>query len=234
MTDTTDTKVALGFIDNGMVHHQFLSWVVNHIQYDLTHRQLVWGAGGGRISVFPCHYQLAQGRNEVVAHFLAGTADWLWFVDTDMSFPLDALDRLVDVADPIDRPIMAGAYLYMDPPSGMVVPSFGVEHGPNDPQRAISILNQGVVTEIGWAGTGCLLIHRTVFCALAKVYPGPWTWFAYDQSPWHKDRILMEDTTFCLRARAAGFPVHVHPGVRAVHHGKPVDLSFDTCRPDTR
>src|SRR5206468_643087 len=50
---------------------------------------------------------ITNARNEVVDAFLdQHDADWLWFIDTDMTFDPDILDRLVKAAHPEKRPIV--------------------------------------------------------------------------------------------------------------------------------
>jgi hypothetical protein len=58
-------------------------------------------SGGGR---------LAGGRNMAVNEFLRSFPDgeWLLFIDSDMSFEADALDRLIESADPESRPVVGG------------------------------------------------------------------------------------------------------------------------------
>jgi hypothetical protein len=74
--------------------------------------------------------------------------------------------------------------------------------------------------QVSATGTGFLLMHRG---ALEKVRrhagdtAAPW----FRESPVGAPLSLMgEDMTFCLRAGAAGIPVHVHTGVQ-VGHMKP-------------
>jgi hypothetical protein len=75
------------------------------------------------------------------------------------------------------------------------------------------------------AGTGsaCILIHRAVFEKIAAEH-GP-TWYNRIPNPSLK-QMTSEDLSFCMRAGALGFPLHVHTGVEATHH-KPVWLAED-------
>lgn len=227
------TRVTLGWIDNGMVHHAFAVWLLRFWAHDAAHRGYVAaGAGGGLQSRSPVRYNLADGRNQLIEAFLAGRGEWLWMVDADESWPLDALYQLADAADPEARPIMAGAYLYQSAADRSVWPSFGWpeqapwEGGERYP-RTVDAMAARRPVEVAWAGGGCLLIHRTVLEALAARNPGPWPWFGYDPNPHKPGVMLTEDMTFCARARGAGFPIFAHTGVRGVHHDKAVDLRFE-------
>jgi len=53
--------------------------------------------------------RIAAARNRVVEQWLTDPAStWLWMLDTDMTFTPDTLDRLLDAADPVERPIVGG------------------------------------------------------------------------------------------------------------------------------
>src|SRR5262249_60080424 len=52
--------------------------------------------------------RVPAARNYLVQEFLASGMDWLWFVDTDMQFEADTLDRLLPPADPELRPVLRG------------------------------------------------------------------------------------------------------------------------------
>jgi hypothetical protein len=79
------------------------------------------------------------------------------------------------------------------------------------------------LVRVSATGTGFLLIHRTVLEKVrdtSKDIAAPW----FREMPVGEPLSLMgEDMTFCLRAGAAGIPVHVHTGVQ-VGHMKPVML----------
>jgi hypothetical protein len=51
---------------------------------------------------------VAAARNEVVKGFLRSGDDWLFWLDADMGFAPDTLHRLLEAADPVDRPIVGG------------------------------------------------------------------------------------------------------------------------------
>ena len=56
---------------------------------------------------------LVDSRNTVVAAFLDGTDDdWFWWLDDDMGFAPDTLDRLRLAADPVERPIVGALCFY--------------------------------------------------------------------------------------------------------------------------
>jgi GT2 family glycosyltransferase len=165
---------------------------------------------------------ISTPRNLVVDEFLRSyEAPWLLMCDTDMVFTGDALDRLIAVADPVERPLV-GALCY-SPAAGEVRPTMyeltqkpsgelGFAHRETWPENTC--------VRVSATGTGFLLMHRDALTAVEKATgdaAAPW----FRESPVGAPLSLMgEDMTFCLRAAAAGIPVHVHTGVQ-VGHMKP-------------
>jgi hypothetical protein len=86
--------------------------------------------------------------------------------------------------------------------------------------RFVPILNypDDRVIEVDSAGTGCLLIHRSVFekfQADANPHQGQsWCWF--QDMPVNGDW-FSEDHWFCARAREVGYRLHAHTGVILPH-----------------
>jgi len=165
---------------------------------------------------------ISTARNLIVDEFLRmQRAPWLLMCDTDMVFAGDALDRLVAAADPAERPLLGA--LCFSPAAGEVRPTMyelvekdggalgfmQLESWPDD-----------TCVRVTATGTGFLLMHRGVL-EVVRDHGG-------DRSaPWFRETavgsplaLMGEDMTFCLRAGAAGVPVHVHTGVQ-VGHMKP-------------
>lgn len=210
-------KVVVAFPSRSERSGRFMDCYVLLQRYDaFNNRRIV--DGGGYIPVTTSI--VAQARNEIVRTFLEEhDADWLWFVDTDMTFPADILDRLVEAAHPKDRPIMgalcfslqqgyrAVPTLYVIRPDGKVGNVF--DYQPDEIMRTMT-------------GTGCVLIHRTVFEKMRdaenpdgkRKFPKPYEWFHntnFGEIP------VGEDVTFCIRAESIGIPVHVHTGIKCGH-----------------
>ena len=214
-------QFVLAYLHPGEVSHSFHQSVVKMLMHDLANGQRLAGllieeCGAGRIT---------DGRNTVVRKFLASDAEWLAFVDADMGFEPDTFHRLLDAADPTERPIVGGL-------------AFAARKGPDTSCGARSF--QQVPTVYRWlddgdvagfapihnyprdtlvacdaTGAACLVIHRTVLEKLATVFPHPRQWF---DETLYKGQVFGEDMTFCRRAIEHGFPVHVHTGVKTSHY----------------
>lgn len=163
---------------------------------------------------------IARARNALARNFLAeSSAPWFLTIDTDMVFTPDTLDRLVRAGHPTDRPIV-GALCMMQETLG------------GDPQPTLYEVSEGVnglgfgrytewpedsVMRVGATGTGCLLIHRSVFEILdgdTRTHDDVWPWFREASL---QGRPIGEDLVFMLRCGVAGLPVHVHTGVQVGH-----------------
>lgn len=164
---------------------------------------------------------VSHSRNQLVKTFLEGGWEWLWFIDDDMVFDTtpDILDRLMEVADEKERPIV-GALCFArlrGEHQEVVATIYGLaeKDGETKLVRQTGYPREQLVP-VTATGTGCLLVHRRVFVELAKRWQTPWPWFDYTEwghthSAWGTipgtdveyagpgDHIG-EDITFCLRA----------------------------------
>lgn len=60
--------------------------------------------------------------------------------------------------------------------------------------------------QVAATGSACILIHGDVLTKVAEAY-GP-AWYARMRNP-DTGQLLSEDLSFCAKAVACGFPVHV-------------------------
>jgi len=220
--DRTQEKVVVAYCHPGNIHSAFHESLLDLLVYDTAfHRRIV--DGGGRLAM-QASANLAGPRNDVVKKFLEyGGADWLWMLDTDMVFLPDTLERLLEFADPDKAPIVGGLCFSID--QGRMFPTlYGLMGDPDD----VHVVRfhewpPDSMFQVAATGTGCLLVHRTVFERLRdfvipatgqvgfnKAFP----WF---QETTHDDRAVSEDITFCWRAGLAEIPVYVNTGVHIGH-----------------
>ena len=153
---------------------------------------------------------LDKARNDMTERFLATTADWMLMVDSDMVFRPDLLERLLEVADPEERPIV-GPLCYGMNHNGPwpVIYSLKDHHFypiPNPPADDL--------LRVDAMGAGCLLIHRSALEKMASKSDWPGRWWDH---LYLDDQPVGEDLAFCLRARAVGLPLFVHTGLRIGH-----------------
>lgn len=230
-------KVVIAYLHPGSVHGAFMESVLNLLVYDIAfHRRIV--NGGGRLaSQASCN--LSGPRNTVVKQFLAyGQADWLWFVDTDMVFEPDTLERLLQHADPVDAPIVGGLCFALD--EGRVVPTLydlvDDGRGSADVVR-YDAWEPDAMMQVAATGTGCLLIHKSVLEKVRDFRPpgrpgqvGFNTAYPWFQETDHDGKPVGEDITFCWRAGLVGAPIYVNTAVH-IGHVKERVLTAELYRP---
>jgi hypothetical protein len=159
---------------------------------------------------------LSRWRNAIVERFLSYDVPWLLMVDTDMVFAPDMLARLVAAADWAERPIL-GALCYSENEDGEPYSTmYELVEEQGQPRFArYATWPEDTAYRVAATGTGCLLVHRRVFETITRHKPDP-------VAPWFREvtfggRLMGEDLTFCMRAAAAGLPIHVHTGIQVGH-----------------
>jgi hypothetical protein len=103
-----DGAVAVAYVYNG--HQVAYSWhhsMIELIGYDLCHEGRI--IRGGYVAMKCGTDGLVDARNKAVRLFLKeNLADWLFWIDTDMGFAADTVERLLAAADPVERPVVGG------------------------------------------------------------------------------------------------------------------------------
>ena len=217
----SESGVFLAYLHPNELSASFHKSVTDLRLYDMMNHSHIVGVGAVRAG----GYGIPEARNTVADHVLKEPGfEWLFWVDADMGFAPDVLDRLLEVADPATRPVVGGlAFAYQDQ-------GFDVYNGiRNQPKptiydwvdgdfkgRAHYPVNQLVQS----AATGCaiVLIHRTVIEKVHEKYGPDW----FDRLPREKKTVgdgpMGEDVSFFVRCQALGIPCFVHTGIRTSHH----------------
>lgn len=171
--------------------------------------------------------RIVEGRNEVTSAFLERTkADWLLFVDSDMGFAPNALERLLKSADSTERPIVGGlcfgqrrvecdpdthAQRFVAFPTVYQWREFGDRVG----FEVIVDYPKDELTLVGATGAAFILIHRRALEAIRAGESGD-GWFTPVTHP-VGPTTFSEDMSFCIRAQACDMPIHVDTSVKTCH-----------------
>lgn len=221
------------FVHGVDVAYSWHASLMNMLLYDVANNARL--ANGGYVGVRYGTGGISEARNKAAAQFLTTDHPWMFWIDTDMGFEPDTVDRLLDAADPVERPVVGGLCfaqreLMLDSMGGFVT----------IPQPTIYDWREADSGEAGFvprmtyernqlvraAGTGsaCLLIHRSV---LERLPAGEWY-----QPLWNGRQILSEDLSFCVRLAQADIPLWVDTRVKTTHL-KPTwvgEATFDVYR----
>lgn len=222
MTDT-DT-VTIAYIHPNEVAHSWHACLIDLIGHDIAHHQRI--VRGGWLAMRCGTGGIVEARNQTVERFLTERdSDWLWWIDTDMGFAADTVDRLRYHAHPDERPIVGALCfsqreLSLDGMGGyrcVPCPTLFRWAQVGDGQEGFTAwidYPRDQMVQVAGTGSACLLIHRSV---LEKVQAehGP-NWYTPMINPTTGQK-LSEDLSFCAKAVACGFPIHVHTGVKTTH-----------------
>ena len=223
------SHVVLAWIDPGTVSSRFASSLAYLLQHDAENHGYLLGAGGTiNLQTGP---RIAEARCQVVDHFgfdQYAFAEWLLMIDSDMVFPEDLLDRLMEVADPETCPVLGGL-CFAGGRSGKMYPTiYKLDQSDGHPWvQPVEDYPENKLLKVGATGAACLLIHRQVLAAMKRPYPKGFGTLAdgrYNPYPWFTEGLIGkdgepygEDIAFCLKAFHLGIPVHVHTGIQLGH-----------------
>lgn len=217
--------VQVAYLHSNSVSHSWHFSMMNMVAYDKS-------VGMNLIKTMPYSVScsgpnsLVEGRNMAVTHFLDKTdADWLFFVDTDMGFEPDALERLWFAASPTERPVVGGLcfmmkHLASDGKGGQkVLPVPTLFMLAKNPGQGVGFANRFIyppdtLTQVAGTGAAFLLLHRSILEKLREAHGD--TWFNFVQ--YGDGAQVSEDLSFCWRVINSGAPVFVHTGVKVTHH----------------
>lgn len=217
-------SVTLAYLHTDDVSHSWHHSIVNLLMHDASTSQRI--LRGGYIA-FASGYDLERSRNRVAAQFLdSKQAEWLLWTDSDMGFAPDALERLLAVADPDRLPVVGGLCfgfkdLGGDGCNGLVRKPFTTmfrwqQQGDKTAFSPILHYPPNTLVPVDATGAAFVIVHRKVLEAIRARYGD--VWYSRIDNPTMADSRFGEDISFCIRAKACGFAMAVHTGVRTNHH----------------
>jgi len=146
-----------------------------------------------------------SARNKIVYRAIEKGYDYLFFMDSDMTFPPDTLDRLLNH----NKDIVGGFYVRKK--KGFLPNAFKLGFHENG-----KVMTEFVTDfrEVEAIGTGCLLIKTDVF----KNIETPW--FHYKPTLGSPDHhMVTEDIVFCENAKKAGYKIYCDGTIACGHVG---------------
>lgn len=220
MIGKSDT-VALGWCDNGTTDGKFTE--------GLTTAILAGPPNGMTIhtSIRVQGNQIGRQRQVLFDHWADKMkTDWLLWVDSDIVLNLDAMKKLWQTADKINRPVVSGVYFISKENEGSLMKPFPVLF--NDVSeyqiQYVHPLPENEVIKIDNAGFGFVLMHKSVVPKLRETHPGKGMFT--ETGDGNDDHFIGEDIIFFRRMKAAGIPLHAHTGA-TVKHMKRFSLDYD-------
>ncbi len=213
--------VSIGYIHNGTVRQEFMRSLIDLYIYDTMH------CGRFLRLIDALGPYIANSRNAVVKAFLADDhSDWLLFLDNDMVFEPNIHDQLWRLADPVERPIVAGMYItamMAGPDEVRDLPTW-LHTIDGEPLRQVRTVDfEDELVPLDGCGMGCTIIHRSALEAVWDAHSDDqWPCFGHDLAMIDEEVGPVrcgEDITFCRRLAALGrgFSIWGAPRVQAGH-----------------
>ena len=214
--------ILIGMLTPGpMVHFQTMMDTMTMIYHTLSIRR---EDGGGKYSPMIGHQRATNihtGRNKICKKALDSGADYVLMLDSDMTFPKEALVKLIS----LDKDIVSALAVKKDYPYEPVMTM------KREPEKALCMLDpilewtDGELLEVDAVGTAFMLFKTSVLNKMKMPY------FHY---PWFEDLELDlgSDNYFCLKAREADLKVFVDTSLKIGHIGDytaTID-DFSACR----
>lgn len=215
-------KVVIGVVHPGEVSMAHMTSVMRAKEH-----MLQYGILPGFIERRARSQHVHRARNEIVRGFLATDCDYLLFVDADMGIPRNTIERLMSVAHEVERPIVA-ALCFAQRDVGFsdedysttfdVIPTVQMWNVEDDGSivsfSIVADYPRDAVCQIDSTGGACVLIHRTVLEKIRADHGEHWftpLTNAATGGPFG------EDTSFFLRCRDLGIPLHMDTSVKTSH-----------------
>ena len=174
---------------------------------------------------------VSRARSRVATEFLKGTDDILFFIDDDIRFKAEDVNKIVDHV--VDGKLICGAHYVQ---KGTIDKTMVMEPG-----ESITFNKDAKVTPCVALPGGFTAYHRTVFEEVLKLKRqdgdpliplcnegASWEFYPFfDSQPMKLDggwRFIPEDWSMCLRAKEAGIQSWVDPSIHLSHLG---EYAFD-------
>ncbi len=154
----------------------------------------------GKVTTFSMRQggDIVSARTWLVREALKHKATHILFVDSDMEFPPDTLEKLLSH----DKDIVGVEYYKRKLP---LEPVFEPLDGRSE-----------TLYKAGFVATGLLLINLSVFTSDLRPLAEPWFNFGRNKAG---EVVLGEDVWFCNTARDAGYEVWIDPTIKVNHIG---------------
>lgn len=196
-------RLALAYCYRGTVHHCFMDSTIKALLGDASQRQAI-----GQLTAIETLY-LPEGRNACVKAFLKGDCDAMLSIDTDITYGLDQVYAIADMAESRRGTVLAGCYLDYTSHQGDMAPHWYLETEPPPMERMTPedadrlFEHPPTAAPIKGCGMGFTLIPRMVVAG-----PG-WNgqWFGGKGREVCDGGFTGEDIFFCRKAIDLGFQI---------------------------
>jgi len=159
-------------------------------------------------------------RNKLAEAALSEGADYVLWVDADMRFPKNTIERLISS----DKDIVGVNATTRTKPVGPTAKNLTIDYEKKENHwTPVDSKNKTGIEKVTAIGCGVMLVKRKVFEGTPK------PWFFFHELPGGK--ILGEDVHFCVAAHDAGFEIWVdHDLSKTIGHIGQYTFSWDDVK----
>ena len=163
-----EETLTIAWCDNGMVDGKFMQGVTDVMLHSGVKVATTLRSQGN---------QIGRQREKIVKHWYEqNKSDWILWVDSDVVISPDTFLKLWDKRDAVEKPLLTGVYFTTDTPEEpLMVPSPTVfEFVVNGEEVGIKRLHplpRNKFLQVGAAGMGFVLMHRSVITRILEVKP---------------------------------------------------------------
>lgn len=167
-----------------------------------------------KVGEVSCGFQIGSlvydSRNGLGKQALAGDFDYVLWLDSDMVFDPDLMERMFKKLQDEDLDILTGLYFRRVPPYSPVLFN-SLNYGDNKATWSeFTELPENALIEVGGCGFGCVLMSTEVLMSVQSKFN---TMFQPMQG-------LGEDLAFCWRARQCGYKIMCDTSLVVGHVGQ--------------
>jgi hypothetical protein len=214
----TQETVSIAWCDNGMVDGKFMQGVTDvMLKSGINFTSTLRSQGN----------QIARQRETVITYWYDKTdTEWLLWVDSDVVISPDKFKLLWDNKDAKERPMVTGVYFTTDTPEEpLMIPmptvfDFVDNNDGGFGLKRVHPLPENKLIQIGAAGMGFILMHRSVVERIRAILPDAQLFMEMGRGT----KFIGEDIYFFALCEKAEVPLFCHTGATAPHMKR---FSFD-------
>lgn len=210
-------KLTIAWCDNGMVDGKFMQGVTDVMIHSGVEVVTTLRSSGN---------QIARQRDKVINYWYEhAKSEWLLWVDSDVVISPEKFKLLWDNKDEKERPIVTGVYFTTDHPEETLMEPMPtlfwfVQNGNEVGIQRVHPLPKNKLIQVGAAGMGFVLIHRSVIDRIRAVLPN----VPIFSDIGHGKNFMGEDIYFFSLCDKAEIPVFAHTDATVPHMKR---FSFD-------
>lgn len=167
-----------------------------------------------------------RNRNIILKDFIKEKVDYVLWLDADMTFPPQMIERYLEIPEIKDKKAIAGC-LYFKRSDDHKPIAYTDSNDPQRPFRPImpQLIKPGMIYKVSGLGYGGMMVPMKVYDKL-----GDRKWTRYGENfhdPEATTGNLTHDLVFCQDVKKAGFDVCLHGSIRPGHLGTKLITEHD-------